>query len=172
MHALFDRVRNLWSNRDGVAAVETALVLPVLILVLYGVTEIGRALLEANALARGLRAGAMYAAMSPLSLTAEDETAIENLVKRGTTDPQGEYLTDGWANAGATVVVEAPQDQTTPGGTAVKVITITGSVPYCPLIWRSSSGDCDGFGNMFSGNITMSHSQVHLGNTSSGGGGG
>jgi Flp pilus assembly protein TadG len=47
-------------NQSGVAAVEMALLLPFLILLAFGLTELGRAVYQYNALAKSVRDGARH----------------------------------------------------------------------------------------------------------------
>lgn len=54
-------------ERRGAAAVEFAIVLPVLVTVLLGVTDFGRVSYTSISLANAARAGAAYASMNPYS---------------------------------------------------------------------------------------------------------
>ena len=62
--------------RSGTAAVETAVVLPVYILLLFGVIEFGRALFVANALDESTRRGARLAAVCPVGDPMPAQAAI------------------------------------------------------------------------------------------------
>ena len=53
----------------GNAVIEFALVLPILLLVLFGITEFGRAIMTKNILHTASREGARLAAVSPISDT-------------------------------------------------------------------------------------------------------
>jgi hypothetical protein len=57
-------MNNMKRNKrlTGVAMVEFAIILPLLLMILYGVTELGRALYQQNILHKGLVAGARYMA--------------------------------------------------------------------------------------------------------------
>lgn len=68
------RPRN-WRSADGNAVVEFALVLPLLLLVLFGITEFGRAIATVEILNAAAREGARIAAV-----TAPDPTAVTNRV--------------------------------------------------------------------------------------------
>lgn len=54
-------------NTRGNAIVEFALVLPILLLVLFGITELGRMIMTTNVLNTASREGARLAAVSPIS---------------------------------------------------------------------------------------------------------
>ncbi len=67
----------------GAAAVEFALLLPLLLIILVGMVEFGRAISQSNALERGLRAGASFAARSDIFFDAITVQKINNLVRTG-----------------------------------------------------------------------------------------
>jgi Flp pilus assembly protein TadG len=54
-----------WRQRRGAAAVEFALVLPVLVTILIGATDFGRCYYSAIAVTNAARAGAAYGCMNP-----------------------------------------------------------------------------------------------------------
>lgn len=64
--AIFGRRSRLRGKR-GSAVIEFALVLPILLLVLFGITEFGRALMTTNILYTASREGARLAAVSSVS---------------------------------------------------------------------------------------------------------
>jgi Flp pilus assembly protein TadG len=57
----------LTKDKSGQSVVEFALVLPILLLVLFGITEFGRAIMVTNVLNTASREGARLAAVSPVS---------------------------------------------------------------------------------------------------------
>jgi len=60
-------MRKLFSkDKDGQSLIEFALVLPILLLVLFGITEFGRAIMVTNVLHTAAREGARLAAVSPV----------------------------------------------------------------------------------------------------------
>ncbi|MGI8497268.1 MAG: TadE/TadG family type IV pilus assembly protein [Gemmatimonadaceae bacterium] len=70
------RVRGrLWTDDCGAAAVEFALVLPLLLLVLWGIVDIGRAFYTLNNLASAVREGARKAAVLSTDPTTASNTA-------------------------------------------------------------------------------------------------
>jgi Flp pilus assembly protein TadG len=69
------KMRKLFlGDKDGQSIVEFALVLPILLLVLFGVTEFGRAIMVTNVLNTASREGARLAAVSSVgdSLSVRD----------------------------------------------------------------------------------------------------
>jgi len=63
-------------NERGNAVVEMALLLPILLLILFGITEFGRAIMTANVLNTASREGARLAAVSSLSDTLQVEARV------------------------------------------------------------------------------------------------
>jgi Flp pilus assembly protein TadG len=151
----------LWNrfcgDRRGVAAVEFALLLPMLLVLLVGIAEVGRYLGQAEAVEKGLRAGAMFAARQTLPLSTATKTTITNLVQRGTLDTGGGYLADGWGEFGAGLTITAT---TTASGAGmdVTVIELTATVPYDEMLPGMLA-----FVGISSLSLTMSHEQVHVG---------
>lgn len=69
------------SNQKGTALVETAIVLVLLLLIVFGIAEIGRAMYITNALYNAAREGARRAAVSASPLdTAALETKIKSCI--------------------------------------------------------------------------------------------
>ena len=137
--------------RSGVAAVEFVVSLPIFLALVFGMVEIGRALIQANAIEKGLHAGAMYVARAELPVDGATTTAIENLVKRGSIDTTAPYLVDGWGDAGASVNVVPLADFVT-NGVSVPVFEVTATVPFTPIF-----PFVPGF------SITRSHQQAYIG---------
>lgn len=72
-------LRQRWSRQDGAAAVEMALVLPVLVLLAYGVIEFGIIFSQDLGMGNGAREGARFAASTP---TMEcDNSANDDLLQ-------------------------------------------------------------------------------------------
>lgn len=65
---------SLLQRESGVAMVEFAIVLPLLILILFGITELGRALYQENTLDKAVNTGARYLARMPDIATFDDHT--------------------------------------------------------------------------------------------------
>jgi len=67
---------SLFRNRDGAAAVEFAIIAPVIFAFLFGIFEVGRVMYEQNRVAAAAAAGARAVTL----YGAADETAIENAI--------------------------------------------------------------------------------------------
>ena len=91
------RLPNLLRHDGGAAAAEMMMVLPFLLVLLFGSAELGNYFLDEHGLVKQVRDGARYAARLPLeanytcpSTVAPDaETLIENVTKTGTVDGTG-----------------------------------------------------------------------------------
>ena len=148
------RRRRGW--REGAAAVEFALLSPLLALILAGTFEIGSYLYQLSALQKSLRAGAMYAARMTFPLSSAATLEMTNLVKTGQTADAGTYILNGWA-AGDAALTPTTRTFTTDGQT-VDVRRLNASVPYSPLL-PGLLGSM-GIGDM---RLTASHEQVRIG---------
>ena len=66
-------------KQNGVAAIELALIIGPMVIALFGVTELGRALYQYNALVKATRTAARYLAQQDLAnLSTGDRTAVYN----------------------------------------------------------------------------------------------
>lgn len=152
-----------WLNRalrrkDGNASVEFAFMLPVLLLMMTGMLEVGRAYYQANTVEKGLRSGALYAARSVYPLDAPTIATAGNLVKTGTLDGSGPFLVDGWSSAGAGFSITTSSYSGT-GPNPVPVIRVEAVVPYVPILPGLMS--FTGLGDI---NMRLSHEQAYIGN--------
>ena len=137
----------------GAAAAELALMLPLMIIVLFGMFEGGHFLWSEHKVIKGVRDGARYAARQPFakfdcsSSTLADtslESEIRNVTIFGHPDPanSSDNVTDvpavpGWDELEVTVTVACDSATTTGlyvavSGGAPKV-TVAADVPYTPL---------------------------------------
>ncbi len=142
-------------DRRGNAVLEFALVTPLLLLILVGLTEIGRAYYQANAVEKGLRAGALYAARGAYPLTAAARTAIDNLVRTGTLDGTGALLVSGWRKPAAGLEITVFGFDA--GGATVPVIRLAATVPFDPMMPGMT-----GFVGIKDFTIRLSHEQAYL----------
>lgn len=120
-----------WSDRRGVAAVEFALIVPVVLLALTGLVDLGRALSQEHTLEKGLHAGGSYAARAALPLDGATQGRIRNLVRHGNLTGTGPLLLPGWTLPGAQLTVSTVIR--TAGDAEVAVIRLEARVPYQPL---------------------------------------
>jgi len=112
---------------------EFAIVLPVLLLLLFGVTEVGRLLVRYNALTKAMQDGARYAAAYALlgttgavNIDAQLQTEVRNVVVYGNPAGSGTPLLAG-LQPSQIQVVDA-------GGDLVRVDV---AYPYQPLLGNS-----------------------------------
>ena len=120
----------LTSRRQrGVATTEFAIVLPVLLLLLFGVTELGRALVRYNTLTKSLQDGARYAAARGLlgttgnvEINAQLETDVRNIVVYGNK-----------AGTGAAVLAGLQPEQIQVIDAGADQIRVDAAYPYQPL---------------------------------------
>ena len=81
------------AQRHGIVAVETVIVLPVVLFLLLAVAEFGNAILQYNVLTRAVRDSARYIASDAganagvINLTAAKITTARNLAVYGTSTP-------------------------------------------------------------------------------------
>jgi Flp pilus assembly protein TadG len=133
--------RRCRTRRDnGAAAVEMALVLPLLLFILFGVIDFGRMLNAQITLTEAAREGARAAALAPAGDAASQQTAADARVQAATTNLSG--VTDtlvacpvgGSASADAVVTTTMSFTFVTPlaalaplfGGSMDTSVTLTG----------------------------------------------
>jgi Flp pilus assembly protein TadG len=109
-------VRGFLRARRAVAAVEFALVCPVLLMCVGGLADFGLALADRSALAGAVAQGAQYAYLNPSTVTA---SAIQTLV------------TAGASLTGMTVSVTAPAYGCVTAG-APPTLTVATATSTCP----------------------------------------
>lgn len=146
----------LWRDRRGVSATEFALFAPILVLLLGAMIDLGRVLYQTNAVEKGLRAGALFAARNDLPLSAEAMSTTENLVKTGNRTGAPPYLASGWAKPGASFTLTTRTELVEIE--SFDVLELAAEVPFDPLL----PGVVDRF-LLPGGKIRLSHEQVHLG---------
>lgn len=129
--------------RQGNAAVEFALISPVLMLLMVGIVDIGRALMMKHRLGEAVSAGAQYALVNTGMVTSSSGAALASSI--ATVVVNAMYT--GWASASSTVVVNGGPTASlssgvlTTGGTASNA-----SNYYCPtgtspatMVWTTGS---------------------------------
>jgi len=155
-HPLLARLRR---NPRGTAMVETAIVLPVVMLLLFGLIEMGRALHHQHILAKTVRDAARYLARVPLACPAGADpnwaaalTTAQHLAATGQLSG-GNALVRGWTEASFTVANPVCQNWS---GRTVQMITMSADIPYQDLGLLGYLG----LGPM---RLGASHQQVHIG---------
>ncbi|MGH6782616.1 MAG: TadE/TadG family type IV pilus assembly protein [Sphingomonadaceae bacterium] len=143
-------MRRLPSSRlvrcdSGTAAAEMALVMPLLLVIIFGAFELGNYFLNNHAVAKAVRDGARYASRrsfveyscSTVSTDVLDKT--RNITRTGQVATGGTPRVYGWTNpATITMSVSCDTSGTYTGiytgmATGAPVVTVTAAVPYIPL---------------------------------------
>jgi len=75
------------SNNRGNALIEFALVLPILLLVLFGITELGRMIMTTNVLNTASREGARLAAVSAMSDSLSVRARVTEVLSAAKIEP-------------------------------------------------------------------------------------
>ncbi len=151
---MFRTLVRLRRDERGISAVEFAFVLPIMVLLGVGLTELGRVVKQATTVQKSLRAGAIYAARNQFPLTAAVKTTTENLVKKGDPTGAGEFLVPGWSKSGADFALETPDFDL--NGTPLPVVRLTATVPFVPML--------PGLLPIPSFNLVLRHEQAFVGN--------
>lgn len=141
---LAKRIRH---DRRGSAAIEMALVTPMLLVLMFGATDLGNYFLSEHAVLAGVRDGARYASRryptncaAVTNDTSAVATATKYLVRTNSVDGSGPPRLNGWTdNATITVSVTCNTTSTYRGGIysastgGVPVVTVSATVPYSSL---------------------------------------
>ena len=134
------RLANRAQNRRGAALVECAIVMPVMIMAVLGMFELGRAVMVTEVMAHAARTGARTAVL-PSGSTTNAKAAVNDLLQDSGINPTN-CTVNVLVNGNATEVASAK---------AGDEITVTVSVPYAKVTWvanpdfmtgKSLSGRC------------------------------
>ena len=156
-------IRGFARARAGVAGVEFAFVLPILLLLLFGSIEIGRGLHDYHVVNESVRDAARYLSRVPVTCPAgtvddpTDEAAAKALAMTGSVDGSAPDLLAYWNDAATIDVTVACLDNSA-GGLAsiygglalVPVIELTANVPFTFL-----------FGELVAPNASITFSISH-----------
>ncbi len=121
----------------GAALVELAIVLPVLLMMVFGITELGRALYQLNTLAKSADAGVRYLSRAwdvldddcqPTAGWASAIGATANYVVFGNAAGQGDALLPGLSTAGVSVV--AVYAEIAGSEEPACIVRVTASAPF------------------------------------------
>ena len=129
------------------------LVLPLLVVLGFGIIEIGRVIDQAGAVKKGLRAAALYAAGNEYPLSAAVLARVENIAKTGEPTGTSNYLALGWAKADARVQVHELSFDL--AGSSLPMVRISATVPYDPML--------PGLLPVLAFNFELSHDQAFVG---------
>jgi Flp pilus assembly protein TadG len=144
------------SKQHGVALVEFALVLPVLLVLAFTVTEFGRALYQYNTLTKSVRDAARYLSMQmPGTHIAE----AKNLIVFGNTAGTGTPLARGLTLAN----VADPTWQATPtGGVPATIPTVKVGITNYTFVPMVTGVFGLNFGNVTYNNISATMKAIQL----------
>ena len=109
-------------NRQGAAAVEFAVVAPVFFLMVFGMIEIGRAVMVQQVLTNASREGARIAVLD--SPTPTHNTVVSTVTS---------YLQNGGVPAGSATITMNPTEPTSAG--YGQSVTVTVQVPFSSVSW-------------------------------------
>ncbi len=136
---MYDLLNRFLRRKDGVAAVEFALVTPVFLMMFLSVTELGNMIYYSIAIEKGMRSGVTYAARNHVPLTDEVIANSVSLAKTGAfLSADAPYLVAGYGEAEASVEISTSTFQQALSGPGedleVVVIRLEVNVPYVPLL--------------------------------------
>ena len=144
------RVIALLTNTRATAAIEMALVAPLLCLIMLGSAELGRYFYNEHIMVKAVRDGAVFASRQSIdkfnctsgAIDSGVVTSTSNLIKTGAL-ANGTNLLRQWSGSGTSLTmtlacVTAAGGTTlggiyTANGGLVPVITVTASTPYTPI---------------------------------------
>jgi Flp pilus assembly protein TadG len=144
------RTSSLFRDTNAAAAAEMALVLPILLILIFGSVELGNYFMSEHAVEKAVRNASRYAARLPISNfdcttgTMEDPTPVQELARTGKPDGTDDdaRLRD-WTDKDMTTVTVACDTDTSHtyvnGGIytdfpmGVPVVTVSATVPYTTL---------------------------------------
>ncbi len=148
-------LRRLAADRAGSSAAEMALVMPLLLVLMFGTFELGHYFLSEHVVQKAVRDAARYAARLPLAsytgcpATVADPTLtrIQKVARTGLPDGTVQRL-QGWsADTMTTVTLTCTPTGTPYTGiytafpTGVPVVTVSASVPYPTLFGALGLGN-------------------------------
>jgi len=139
--------RRLAADRAGSSAAEMALVMPLLLVLMFGTFELGHYFLSEHVVQKSVRDAARYAARLPMTSypscvpTAAAEAQIQRMARTGRPDNGGaSQRLQGWsANNMTTVTVSCEPTGTYTGiyiefPTGVTKVRVSAQVPYPTLL--------------------------------------
>ena len=146
----------LVSDRNGSAAVEMALALPLLLVLIFGAFDLGNYFLAAHVVDKAARDAARYAARLPLadypSCTVPSggvaEQQTQRIARFGDPSGSGDQRLAGWTSDTMTTVTIACDNSSSYGTGGIytdfpngaPVITVSATVPYTPLFGWALGG--------------------------------
>lgn len=141
--------RSFWADQVGSSAAELVLVMPIMVALMFGATELGYYLYCEHQVVKGVRDGARYGSRQSFvdvncganGTTPTLSSVIRDNIKEVTRTGKisgGTVRIPGWANADVTVTVTCPGTPITTGiykgATNAPQINISASVTYPALL--------------------------------------
>ena len=117
----------------GVAMVEFTIVLPVVLFMILGVTELGRAMVRYNALTKAVRDGARHASLYALSGT----TGTVDIDQALTTEVQNVVVYGNVAGVGSPAISDMTTGQVSLTPVGADQFRVNIDYPYVPLLGNS-----------------------------------
>lgn len=145
-------IRRLFRNNRAVAAVEMALVAPLVILLIFGAAELGNLFYNEHILMKGVRDGARFASRQPFSaydmgtcaLSEDAKARVRRLVRTAQLAASGEAARlPNWVEAdeASTISVDVQCDSSgtyqgvyVANANVAANVTVQARVPYTPVI--------------------------------------
>jgi Flp pilus assembly protein TadG len=137
--------RQFGSDERGMAMIEMAVVLPVLLAIGLGVIEFGNAIYSQHLITNGVRDGARYAAGRPADCACDAD--IKNIAMKGVLSG-GTYRVSWWDDPATEAFVtyltvtndDGSGNKLYRGPDLVPIVTVTATVPYQQLGFLSFFG--------------------------------
>ncbi len=151
-------IRKFLSDPKGSAAAEMALMIPLLMLLMFGGLEAGHFLWSEHKVVKGVRDGARFAGRQAFTAVdcsggtfndADVITAIKNVTRTGTYDGTGTPVVPGWDDNATEVGVTISCDSSTTTGIysnqedGAPRVTVSATVPY-PTLFGAVGVDFSG----------------------------
>ena len=125
--------RRLFARCRGVAMLEFTIVLPVILVLILGVTELGRAMVRYNTLTKAVRDGARHAASRAL----EGTTGLVNIDSALAAEVANVVVFGNPFGTGSPVVSDLAAGQISLSAVGTQEIRVDVAYPYIPLLGNS-----------------------------------
>lgn len=151
-------MRKLFSSAfqetKGAVLVEFALIMPIFLMIIAIVLELGLALHQENTLEKSIMAATGIASRSGYPINSATSIRVNNMAKTGNVNG-GSYLMPGWGDAGSSLSITTSTYNL--NGTTVPYVRVDATVPYQPLL--PGLLDFLGFNNF---NLSAAHEEVFI----------
>jgi len=128
---LLRRLRGFDRDQSGVSFIEAAVIMPVVLLIIGGIYDFGRAFATMSTAQKSLRGATRYLTLLPEAFVCTSTAfgQAKNLVLYGTTanGTAGNELIKNWTAAQITPSCATKDGQ--------RIVKISAEVPYSPLMW-------------------------------------